>query len=368
DRRPATIAIDARHNPIIADGSFYTADPAPIAVGDTLYIVMGRDEARRDSRVCHARMGTARLHRPGIRQMDAYTRSFCGPIICSPGRAAQMVQGLDGLFYLYAPVEQRDCGDQDCMGIGVAVADHPLGPWRDWHPEGPIVSQRLPTANHIQNIDPTVFVDQDGAAYLYWGTFGQLRGTRLGSDMKTVGEPVTVTTLTGFFEAPWLFKREGTWYMVYAANNAGPDSPCTKAVYACPSLWHCPHALGPWTYRGVILDPVSSTTSHGGMIPFKGQWYMTYHTADAKLGGHFRRGVAINRVEWDDSVQPAAIRKVVPTHAPADRTPTHNVARIAHPTAFNLPIPLQYRLALNDGVIYPAPPPDMWASWNGRAD
>ncbi|WP_234685043.1 family 43 glycosylhydrolase [Bradyrhizobium monzae] len=377
DRRPAPIAIDARHNPIIADGSFYTADPAPIALADTLYVLTGRDEARRDQ------AGFAMHEWELLASTDPASGKWTlYPQFLRPDKlfawasggaawAAQMVQGPDGLFYLYAPVEQRDCGDQDCMGIGVAVADHPLGPWHDWHPEGPIVSQRLPTANHIKNIDPTVFVDEDGAAYLYWGTFGQLRGARLGSDMKTVGEPVSVKTLTGFFEAPWLFKRKGTWYMVYAANNAGPDSPCTNAVYhACQAYGTAPTPLGPWTYRGVILDPVSSTTSHAGLIPFKGQWYMAYHTADAKLGGHFRRSVAIDRVEWDDSVQPAAIRKVVPTHAPADRTPTHNVARIAHPTAFNVPIPLQYRLAaLNDGVIYPAPlPPDMWASWNGRGD
>ncbi len=373
----APVPVQAKPNPIVADGSLYSADPAPLVVGDTFYILTGRDEARRDEAgfVMHEwalltsndpASGKWTLH-PHFLRPD---RLFAWASDAAAW-AAQMVQGVDKRFYLYAPVEQRDCKDRDCMGIGVAVADSPLGPWRDWHPEGPILSQHLPVENNIQNIDPTVAIGPDGAAYIYWGTFGQLRGARLGADMKTVGAPVTVTTLTGFFEAPWLFERKGTWYMVYAANHAGPQSPCTQAVYhACQAYGTAPTPLGPWTYRGVILDPVSSTTSHQGMVPFKGQWYMAYHTADAKLGGHFRRSVAIDRVEWDDSVSPAAIRKVVQTRAPADRTPTPNVARIAHPTAFNVPIPLQYRLAaLNDGVVYPAPlPPDMWGSWNGRGD
>lgn len=372
----APIAITARHNPIVADGSLYSADPAPLVVGDTFYILTGRDVAPRD------RIGFEMPEWSLLSSTDPASGKWTlRPHFLRPDTlfawarpdaawAAQMVRGPDGRFYLYAPVAQRDCGARDCMGIGVAVADDPLGPWRDWHPEGPIVSQRLPVANEIQNIDPTVFVDDGGSAYLYWGTFGQLRGARLGADMKTVGEPVRVTTLTGFFEAPWLFKRKGVWYMVYAANNAGPESPCTPALYhACQAYGTAPTPLGPWTYRGVILDPVSSTTSHQGMVAYRGQWYMTYHTADAKLGGHFRRSVAIDRVEWDDSVQPAAIRKVVPTRAPADTTPTRNVARIARPTAFNVPVPVQYRLAaLNDGIVYPAPlPPDMWGSWTANA-
>lgn len=371
------IAVQARANPIVADGSLYSADPAPVVDGDTFYILTGRDEARRDE------AGFVMHEWVLLSSTDPASGSWTlTPHFLRPSQlfawatdaaawGAQIVQGADKRFYLYAPVEQRDCTDRDCMGIGVAVADSPRGPWRDWHPEGPILSQRLPVRNDIENIDPTVAIGPDGAATIYWGTFGKLRGARLDADMKTVGTPVTVTTLTGFFEAPWLFERKGTWYMVYAANHAGPNSPCTRAVYhACQAYGTAPGPLGPWTYRGVILDPVSSTTSHQGMVPFKGQWWMAYHTADASLGGHFRRSVAIDRVEWDDSVSPAAIRKVVATRAPADRTPTANVARLAHPTAFNVPIPLQYRLAaLNDGVIYPAPlPPDMWGSWNGRGD
>ena len=129
--------------------------------------------------------------------------------------------------------------------------------------------------------------------------------------------------------------------MVYADNQAGPNSPCTPAVYhACIAYGTADSPLGPWTYQGVILDPVSSTTSHPGVIEFKGQWYLVYHTADAKGGGHFRRSVAIDKIEWDDSVKPARMLKVVQTHEPQPPPqPTRNIAMAAHPALPTSPSP-----------------------------
>jgi beta-xylosidase len=69
---------------------------------------------------------------------------------------------------------------------------------------GPIISQAAPVRNMMQNIDPTPFVDDDGRVYIYWGTFGQLRGMELERYGHPKGEPVAVTSLKGFFEAPAL--------------------------------------------------------------------------------------------------------------------------------------------------------------------
>jgi hypothetical protein len=220
----------------------------------------------------------------------------------------------------------------------------------------------------MQNIDPTVYVDDDGRAYMYWGTFGELRGVELAPDMVTPrGRVVQMNGLNGFFEASWLFKRHGTYYMVYADNQAGPASACTPAVYhACIAYGTSSSPLGPWTYRGVILAPVTSTTSHPGVIEFKKAWYLTYHTADAVGGGHFRRSVAIDRLEWDDSVSPPSIRPVVVTRAArAKQGDPRNVAPAAIAGASNEPVPVQYWIkALNDGIVRENPlPPDMWGSW-----
>jgi hypothetical protein len=229
----------------------------------------------------------------------------------------------------------------------------------------------MPDAHAMQNIDPTPFVDEDGRIYIYWGTFGQLRGVELAADMVTPkGSVAHVTDLKGFFEAPWLFKRNGTYYLAYAGNNAGPESDCTPAVYhACIAYGTAPSPLGPWTYRGVILPPVSSTTSHEGIIQFKGKWYLTYHTADAKGGGHFRRSVAIDELHWDDSVVPAAMLKVTPTpRPPVEVGPQRNVAPAAKVVVSNDPVSVQYwTKALNDGIVRTNPlPPDMWGTWMGN--
>jgi len=369
------IAVHAPGNPILADGQYYSTDPAPVVVGDTLWILAGRDEAPAD--VNDFIMGEWQalatkdpasgdwLHYPTIAKSQEVFHW------AEEGRAyaGQVVAGRDGKFYLYAPVLQAGGEAKDRFAIGVAVADSPAGPWKDAHPAGPIISQLTPVANDIQNIDPTVMIDDDGRVYIYWGTFGQLRGMELAADMITPkGREVKVEGLNGFFEAPWLMKRKGVYYMLYAGNRAGPTSDCTPAVYhACIAYGTAKSPLGPWTYRGVILKPVSSTTSHAGAVEFKGQWYLAYHTADAVGGGHFRRSVALDKMNWDDSVSPPAILTVTPTKRPGPPPQaSRNIAGQATATASNMPLPVQYWIkSLNDGSTRNAPlPPDLWGSWS----
>jgi hypothetical protein len=368
-------------NPILADGTFYSADPAPFVANDTLYIIAGRDEApqTRNDFI----MNEWQIFSTANPASKSWTHF---PTVAKPhevfawaatGRAyaSQIVQARNGRFYLYAPVFQARASTQDKFGIGVAVSSSPTGPFRDAHPQGPIISQSTPApGNRIQNIDPTVMIDDNGKAYIYFGTFGQLRGYELGADMITpkARTLVEVRTLRGFFEAAWLMKRKGVYYMIYAANNAGPDSPCSPTSYhACQAWGTAPSPLGPWTYRGVLLDIVSSTTSHAGAINFKGQWYLAYHTADANGGGHFRRSVALDKLEFDDSTNPPAIRKVVQTHRPLQRQgaaqTARNVALRARAASKN-GTPVQYWVrALNDGVIPSNPlPPDYWSSYAGE--
>ncbi|WP_031236578.1 family 43 glycosylhydrolase [Asticcacaulis sp. AC460] len=366
-------AVHAAVNPILADGVDYTTDPAPIVADGKFYVLTGRDMA--EDGVNDFIMPEWQMLATGDPKSGEWTHypHFIRPenvfTWATPARAyaAQIVQGPDKRYYFYAPVMQEGSTNKDGFAIGVGVSDSPLGPWVDAHPAGPVVSQSYPVANDIQNIDPTVLVDDDGRVFLYWGTFGRLKGVELERDMVTFkGQPVDVKSLTGFFEAPWIFKRKGTYYMAYAGNKAGPESECTEAVYyACIAYGTASSPLGPWTYRGVMLEPVSSTTSHPGIVEFKGKWYIAYHNADAVGGGHFRRSVAVDEVLWDDSVSPARIKTVVQTRNLPPPVPARNIAAAARVTASNAPVPVQYWLrALNDGKVRMAPlPPDMWATW-----
>ncbi|MFF2052948.1 OmpL47-type beta-barrel domain-containing protein [Leifsonia sp. NPDC058194] len=359
-------------NPILGDGSSYSADPATLVDGDTLYIYAGRDEAgpTQNDFVMNEWQAFSTTdpdagawqHYPSLmRPEDVFAWA-------TPGRAyaGQVVIGADGRYYWYVPVAQKTPGSADAFAIGVAVSDTALGPWTDYV-GAPIASQAL-LGNDIQNIDPTVFTDDDGRVYMYWGTFGQLRAIELKPDMKTlVGAPKTIAGLPGFFEAPWLFKRGATYYLAYAGNNVG--STCTPAVYhACIEYATSSSPLGPWTFGGTVLPPVSSTTSHPAITEFKGRWYIVYHTADAAGGNHFRRSVAIDEVTWDDSVSPARMNLVTPTPVKgADLTPRANVAPWAAASSSNQPVPSQYWIkALNDEIVRPNPlPPDMWGNWTG---
>ncbi|WP_430784181.1 family 43 glycosylhydrolase [Actinoplanes sp. G11-F43] len=357
-------------NPILGDGTYYSADPAPLVDDGQLYIYTGHDQA--GPAVNDFIMNEWGAFRTGDVAAGEWTHfpSLMRPenvfTWATPGRAyaGQVVKGPDGRYYWYVPVSERDSTAANRFAIGVAVSDTPTGPWTD-HVGGPLISQRTPTANTIENIDPTILVDGE-RVFVYWGTFGQLRMLEFQADMKTpVGTQQTVSGLTGFFEASWLFKRENTYYLAYAGNNAGPTSACTPANYhACIAYATATSPTGPWTYRGTILPPVSSTTSHPGIVEFDGQWYLVYHTADAVGGGHFRRSVAIDKLEWDGSL----IKPVVPTPArAADRTPRANIAQAATVTVSNQPVPTQYWVkALNDEIVRANPlPPDMWGTWTG---
>ena len=364
-------------NPILADGRYYSTDPAPVVIDDRLWILAGRDEAPKDVNDFIMNewqlLATTNPKSGDWTQYPAIARPEAVFAWAAPGRAyaGQIVRGPAGKLYLYAPVLEKNTDAKDGFAIGVAVADRPTGPWRDAHPSGPIISQRVPVANAIQNIDPTVMIDDDRRVYIYWGTFGQLRGMELARDMITpIGPEVPIDGLTGFFEAPWIMKRTGTYYMLYAGNNAGPRFDCTPAIYhACIAYGTASSPMGPWTYRGVVLKPVSSTTSHPGAVEFKGRWYLAYHTADAVGGGHFRRSIALDEMHFDDRVSPAAILPVMPTRRPLmPPAPSRNLARSASAAASNEPIPLRYWIkSLNDGITKTAPlPPDMWGSSSQR--
>ncbi|WP_245923816.1 family 43 glycosylhydrolase [Paractinoplanes atraurantiacus] len=361
-------------NPILADGSYYSADPAPLVAGDQLYIYTGHDEAGPTTNdFIMNEWGAFRTSDVAEGQWTHFPSLMRPETVFSwatPGRAyaGQVVQGPDGRYYWYVPVSERTSTAADKFAIGVAVSDNPAGPWTD-HIGGPLISQRTPTANDIQNIDPTILVEGQ-RVFVYWGTFGQLRFLEYQADMKTpVGTQRTITAPTGYFEAPWLFKRNNTYYLAYAGNNAGPTSACTPANYhACIAYATASAPEGPWTYRGTVLTPVSSTTSHPGIVEFDGQWYIAYHTADAVGGNHFRRSVAIDKVEWDDTQTPPRMKQVVQTPVKQpDRTPRANIAQAAQVTVSNNPVPTQYWVkALNDEIVRANPlPPDMWGTWTG---
>lgn len=278
-------------NPIVTQ--IYTADPAALVHDGTFYLYTGRDEATtsqqnfvmRQWRVFSSDDMVNWTDHGSPLSVDSFSWAN------ADAWASEVVQGTDGRFYWYVSV--NGFTDPGWMNIGVAVAGTPLGPFTDAI-GGPLISDSTPGSASL-NIDPTTFVDDNGEVYLYWGSFWQPRMVRLGDDMVSLDGPVTTPQgLTDFWEAPWLFKRDGAYYMAYASNSGAGC--VTSSSFACIRYATASNPLGPWTHRGIVLGQVSSTTNHPAIVQFHDQWYMVYHTADAPGGGNFRRSVAIDKL------------------------------------------------------------------------
>lgn len=220
----------------------------------------------------------------------------------------------DSTYYLYFPVKDK----QDVFRIGVATSKKP---------EGPFVAEPKPIANSY-SIDPSVFKDDDGSFYMYFGGIwgGQLqrwndnkydgtkknrtpeelaslpRMAKLSADMKSFAEPVKEIKIVDengnvfkeaqndkrFFEASWVYKYNGKYYFTYSTgdthfiNYAIGDSP-----------------YGPFTYKGIVLNPVEGWTNHHSIVEINGKWYLFYHDTQLSGGKTHLRNIKVTELKHD---------------------------------------------------------------------
>lgn len=195
----------------------------------------------------------------------------------------------DGKFYFYAPVSHAT---NFGFAIGVAVADSPQGPFVDARGTALITNDMTdgPNGMHWDDIDPAVFIDDDGQAYLFWGNT-VLHYARLKDNMIELDGPIVELDLPHFVEGPWVHKRDSTYYLSYAYQ--WPE----RTAYAT-----APSVTGPWEFRHVINDVIpNSGTNHQSIIEFQDGWYFFYHNAALPGGGEYRRSVAVERMYYDSA-------------------------------------------------------------------
>lgn len=166
----------------------------------------------------------------------------------------------NGKYYLYYCVPDGRCG--------VAASDSPVGPFADI---GPIA--------HVHGIDPAVFQDEDGQAYLYWGQFDQVRCAKLKENMVeidpgSVTQPLSVAEHE-FHEGSSVKKINGRYYYLFTDTHRHGGK-ATSLGYAVSD-----RPMDGFVYKGVILDNFgcdpASWNNHGSMECFRGQWYLFYH-------------------------------------------------------------------------------------------
>lgn len=184
----------------------------------------------------------------------------------------------NGKYYFYFPHPSDDPWNNNWR-IGIAVSDKPA-------------SNFVVLNNWLQGlgddvfamIDPNVFIDDDGQAYFYYGGGGRCAGAKLKENMMELAEPLTyMEGLQDYHEATWVFKRNGIYYLTYSDNHTENGKGANRMNYAISD-----NPLGPWTYKGVFLDPTTSDTSHGSVLEYKNQWYVFYHNSDISGQGNLR--------------------------------------------------------------------------------
>lgn len=285
-------------NPIIQ--SMYTADPAPMVYNDRLYVYTTHDE---DASTWFT-MNNWKVYSTN----DMVNWTDHGVILSysdfewgkGDAWAAQCVE-KNGKFYLYVPMISKT---NNRGAIGVAVGDSPFGPFHD--PLGKPLVQ-----SDWGDIDPTVFIDDDGQAHMYWGN-PKLKYVKLNEDMISysgdiVEVPMTEASFgkregdpkrpTKYEEGPWLYKRNSLYYLFW------PGGPLPEFIGYSTSKT----PQGPWKYGGIIMPAEGkSFTNHPGIIDFRGKTYFFYHNGALPGGSGFTRSVCVDELKFnkDGSITP----------------------------------------------------------------
>ena len=291
-------------NPFITH--MYTADPSARVFDDTLYVYPSHDEdtaTRFSMRDWHVFSTTDMKH-----WTDHGVAFSLDDISWASSEAwAPDCIRRNGTYYFYYPVEASK--------IGVAVGKRPYGPFTDPLDSALIHTNSKGVVCNRDFIDPAVFIDDDGQAYLYMGQL-VVNAIKLNEDMISYdGEVHLLEGTDDFFEAVWMHKYRDTYYLSYAAQS-GEIKYCTSK-----------HPLGPFEYRGVILQRMNSGTNHHSIVEYRGKWYLFYHNSDlyyrnhpeeeVKFGwGHagsphpFRRSICQDRLYYNED---GSIKEVIPT-------------------------------------------------------
>ena len=235
---------------------------------DTLFLYVGCDEkdAPRNSYLMREYRLYTTTDMVNWTDRGAALRTSAFAWSAGDASAAQCI-ARNGKFYWYVSSQNRQ---NPGSSIGVAVADSPYGPFRDALGRGLVTNDMTTYARHSwDDLDPTVFVDHDGQAWLYWGN-GVCYRARLNADMVSLaGEIEAIDRLDstsfsgGFTEAPWLYERGGRYYLVYASGF--PES-----IHYSMSRT----AGGKWEAQGVVMPRErGSNTNHPAIVDYKGRSY-----------------------------------------------------------------------------------------------
>lgn len=262
----------------------YTADPAPMVYNDTVFLYTTHDEDdaegfKMQDWLLYTSTDMVNWTDHGV---VASLKSFDW-VKRDNGAWAEQVVERNGKSYMYCPIHGN--------GIGVLVSDSPYGPFKD--PLGkPLVWQK----EHWDDIDPTVFIDEDGQAYMYWGN-PNCYYVKLNEDMISYSGDIVKLKETPehYQEGPWFYKRNGHYYLAFASTC------CPEGIgYAMSDS-----PTGPWKTKGYIMRPTERTRgNHPGIMDYKGKSYvfgLNYDLLKLETNTHYeRRSVSVAEMHYNE--------------------------------------------------------------------
>ncbi len=289
-------------NPIVQ--TMFTADPAPLVYNDTVFLYVGHDEddapsnsflMREYSLFTTTDMVNWTAHPTPLKTSDFKWSA-------SDASAAQCIE-RNGKFYYYISTLNKESPG---VSVGVAVSESPYGPFKDALNKALVTNNMTTFAKHSwDDLDPSVMIDDNGQANLFWGN-NACYWAKLNNDMISLDGSITALDIfdesafgPDFEEAPWVYKRNGTYYMIYASN-------VVEAIHYTTSK----SAEGPWAHGGLIMPHSGrSGSNHPAIIDYKGNSYFFYHNAVLPGGGSFNRSVCVEQFEYNSDGSIPAIKK-----------------------------------------------------------
>lgn len=296
------ISYSFAQNPLIMDQ--YTADPSARVFNDKVYVYPSHDILATEGK---GRVGWFAMEDYHVFSSENLTDWKDHGVIVHQNKVpwvrpesysmwAPDAIERNGKYYFYFPTSPKDTVTYGRgFRIGVAVADKPEGPFKP-EPE-PI--------KDVRGIDPNVFIDKDGQAYLYWSA-GNIYGAKLKENMLELdSEVITLADLPteGLKEGPYVFERNGVYYLTYPHV----ENKTERLEYGISD-----NPLGPFKVTGVIMDesPTGCWTNHQSIINFKNQWYLFYHHNDLSPDFDKARSIRADSLFFNAD---GTIQKVIPT-------------------------------------------------------
>ena len=273
-------------NPVITHK--YTADPAALVYDGVVYLYAGHDQAppRRENYIMNEWLVFSSTDMVNWKEHPIPLKPADFKWASGDAWAAQVIE-KNGKFYWYITVSHKTIHGK---AIGVAVSDSPIGPFKDARGSA-IITNDMTTDTKISwdDIDPSVIIDDDGQAYLFWGNT-KCRYVKLKDNMIEMDGPIKTINLPNFTEAPWIHKRGDWYYLSYAYQF--PE----KTAYAMSKSID-----GPWEYKGILNEVAgNSNTNHQAIIDYKGKSYFIYHNGSIPTdGSSFHRSVCIDYLYYN---------------------------------------------------------------------